>query len=84
MERCSCRKAPIWWTRRLTLKSEMTLKLSDDAILKAIPNDSKKYSVLSISGVSNVAITGGTLEGERDQHKGEKGEWGMVTPVTLS
>src|SRR4029078_9917465 len=41
------------------------------------PNDSKKYSVLSISGVSNVAITGGTLEGERDQHKGEKGEWGM-------
>ena len=62
---------------RLTLKSEMTLKLSDDATLKAIPNDSKKYSVLSISGVSNVTITGGTLEGERDQHKGEKGEWGM-------
>jgi polygalacturonase len=62
---------------RLTLKSEMTLKLSNNATLKAIPNDSKKYSVLSISGVSNVTVTGGTLEGERDQHKGEKGEWGM-------
>jgi polygalacturonase len=60
---------------RLTLKSEMTLKLSNNATLKAIPNDSKKF--LSLSGVSNVAVTGCTLEGERDQHKGEKGEWGM-------
>jgi Right handed beta helix region len=62
---------------RLSLKGEMTLKLSKDATLKAIPNDSKKYSILSISGVSNVTVTGGTLEGDLNEHKGESGEWGF-------
>jgi len=62
----------------LSLKDDMTLKLDDGATLKAIPNDQKKYSILTISGVSNVAVTGGTLEGERDQHKGKgKDGWGM-------
>ncbi|MGB6387950.1 MAG: glycosyl hydrolase family 28-related protein [Methyloceanibacter sp.] len=63
--------------RRLALKSDMTLKLADDAMLKAIPNNSKKYAVLTISGVSKVTVVGGTLEGERDQHKGKAGEAGM-------
>ena len=49
----------------LSLKIDMTLKLSKDATLKAIPNDSEKYSILLISGVSNVTVTGGTLEGDR-------------------
>ena len=62
---------------RLALKSDMTLKLSKDATLKAIPNDSEKYSVLGISGVSNVTVTGGTLEGDREEHKGKSGTWGM-------
>ena len=61
---------------RLHLKDDMTLKLADGAVLKAIPNDSKKYSLLTISGVSNIWVIGGTLEGERDQHKGKSGEWG--------
>jgi Pectate lyase superfamily protein len=62
---------------RLKVKSDITLKLSTGATLKAIPNDSKSYSVLSISGVSNVTVAGGTLEGDRKQHKGTSGEWGM-------
>jgi len=45
----------------LSLKIDMTLKLSKDATLKAIPNDSEKYSILLISGVSNVTVTGGTF-----------------------
>ena len=61
---------------RLHLKDDMTLKLADGAVLKAIPNDAKKYSLLTISGVSNIWVIGGTLEGERDQHKGKGGEWG--------
>lgn len=61
---------------RLQLKDDMTLKLADGAMLKAIPNDAKKYAVLTISGVSNVWVIGGTLEGERDRHKGKSGEWG--------
>jgi Pectate lyase superfamily protein/Right handed beta helix region len=63
--------------RRLALKSDMTLKLAKEAILKAIPNDSRKYSVLSISDVSNVAVVGGTIEGDRTEHQGKAGEAGM-------
>ena len=63
--------------RRLALRSDMTLKLAKGAILKAIPNDSRKYSVLSISGVSNVTVMGGTLEGDRTEHQGKAGEAGM-------
>jgi Pectate lyase superfamily protein len=62
---------------RLALKSDMSLKLSKETTLKAIPNDSDKYSILSISGVSNVTVTGGALEGEREEHKGKSGEWGF-------
>jgi polygalacturonase len=59
--------------RRLALKSDMTLKLDKGAILKAIPNDSRKYAVLSISDVSNVTVMGGTLEGDRTEHQGKAG-----------
>jgi len=65
---------------RLSLKSDMTLKLAENAMLKAIPTDDEKSAVLTIAGVSNVAVVGGTLEGERDEHKGKKdkrGGWGM-------
>ena len=44
--------------QRLSLKSDMTLKLAKDAVLKAIPNDSRKYAVLSISDVSDVTVVG--------------------------
>ena len=63
--------------RGFTLKSDMTLKLAKDAVLKAIPNDSRKYAVLSISDVSDVTVVGGTLEGDRTEHKGKAGEAGM-------
>jgi polygalacturonase len=62
---------------QLTLKSRMTLKLSAGATLKAIPNSSKEYTLLMISGVSHVTVTGGALEGDREQHQGNSGEWGM-------
>ena len=63
--------------RRVTLKSDMTLKLANDAVLKAFPNNSRKYAVLSIADVSNVTVVGGTLEGDRSEHKGKDGEAGM-------
>jgi polygalacturonase len=62
---------------RLRLGSDMTLKLADGAVLKAIPNDAEKYAVLTISGAANVWVTGGTLEGDRNEHRGKSGEWGM-------
>ncbi|HEU4475191.1 MAG TPA: glycosyl hydrolase family 28-related protein [Methyloceanibacter sp.] len=63
--------------KSLRLRSDMTFKLAGDAVLKAFPNASKNYAVLTIADASNVWVTGGTLEGERDKHKGKSGEWGM-------
>jgi polygalacturonase len=68
---------------RIMLKSGMALQLAPGAVLKAIPNGETQYAVLTIEGASNVRISGGTLEGDRDQHLGKTGEWGhgihMVT-----
>jgi polygalacturonase len=62
---------------RLTLRSNMMLRLSKNAVLRAIPNNSDRYAVLHLSGASNVTVVGGTLEGERAEHMGKAGDWGM-------
>lgn len=59
------------------LKSDVVLRLSENAVIKAAPNGSTNYSILRIENASNVAIIGGVLLGERYQHQGTKGEWGM-------
>lgn len=62
---------------RLDLASKMTFKLADRAVLKMIPNNDKGYSVLRLAKVSDVAVIGGTMEGDRADHKSKAGEWGM-------
>lgn len=62
--------------KSISVPGNVTLKLSANATLKAIPNSSQDYAVLQISG-ANVNIIGGTIEGERSQHTGSGGEWGM-------
>jgi len=64
-------------TKRLVLGSKMTLKLADRAILKVIPTGAKNYSVLRIPRAKDVTVIGGTLQGDRKEHKGRSGEWGM-------
>lgn len=63
--------------RGLKMKSNMTLKLADGAVLKVIPNDLPLYTLLSVANVRDVTIEGGVLEGDRNKHIGTKGEWGM-------
>ena len=63
--------------KTIKLKSDMTLKLAPGATLKTIPNKARNYSIIDIAGAANVTVTGGTLEGERSQHKGKAGEGGM-------
>lgn len=63
--------------QRVKPRSRMTLKLSDGATLKAIPTKAKSYAVLTIADASDVWVLGGIIEGERDQHRGKTGEWGM-------
>jgi hypothetical protein len=62
---------------RLDLGSKMTFKLAAHAVLKMIPTKKKGYSVLRLTKVSDVTVTGGTVEGDRADHKGTFGEWGM-------
>jgi len=58
------------------LKSGITLQI--DGTLAAIPNALTHYDIIKVSGCSNVKITGhGVIQGERDQHTGQGGEWGM-------
>ncbi len=64
-------------TKRLKLKSKMTLKLSEAATLKAMANGEQLYSVLTIADASDVSVVGGTLEGDRYEHQGTAGEYGM-------
>jgi hypothetical protein len=61
----------------LKLNSDMTLKLAPKAVLKAFPAKSGNYVLLDIAEATNVTVTGGTLEGERFEHKGKSGEGGM-------
>lgn len=61
----------------LRLRSKMTLKLADGAMLRIIPNGAERYNTLKIVRVSDVAVVGGTLHGDRKEHKDKKGEWGM-------
>ena len=61
--------------------SNNQIYLDEDAILKAIPNAQTNYAVIKLDDVDNVIIEGGTIEGERDDHLGETGEWGFCISV---
>jgi hypothetical protein len=54
------------------------------ATLKSIPNSDTKYVVLRCYMKNNVSIYGGKIQGERDEHTGETGEWGYGLAITAS
>ncbi len=64
-------------TARLRMRSNVTVKMEDDTVLEAIPSDKGTHYVFFIRDVENVNITGGTIIGDRYDHIGTKGEWGM-------
>ncbi|MEB0014189.1 right-handed parallel beta-helix repeat-containing protein [Glaciimonas sp. Gout2] len=74
----------------IQLKSNITLRMSRNAVLRALPNREAHYSIINIIGASNVNLIGGILIGDRDEHLGAVGEWGMgitlrgVTNVTIN
>lgn len=53
-----------------------TIMLSKNAILKAKPNSTGFYNVVNIYGVNDVRISGGRIEGERNEHSGTANEHG--------
>lgn len=53
-------------------------KVTIDGEIKMLPNNFKSYSILCVANAVNVSISGnGSLIGEREEHTGTKGEWGM-------
>jgi parallel beta-helix repeat protein len=66
----------------IQLGGNMTLSLASGATLQAIPNSADNYTIVRISGVSNVNVIGGTLLGERSTHTGITGEQGMGLRIT--
>lgn len=69
----------------LLLPSHCSLRFADGATLQAIPNDAEWYAILKASEVEDVVIGGnGILVGERDDHTGEDGEWGMGLAIIAS
>ncbi|MGA2080400.1 MAG: right-handed parallel beta-helix repeat-containing protein [Holophaga sp.] len=67
--------------RGLVLGGRMTLAMAPGAVLKAIPNASGNYTLVSVAGASDVTVLGGTLLGDRGAHAGTAGEWGMGLSV---
>lgn len=66
------------------LKSNLTFSMEPNAVLKAIPNNEGSYAILLADKVSNVNIIGGTISGERANHQGSGGEWGMGLQIDSS
>lgn len=75
--------------RSVVLKGDMTLRLAPGAVLQALPVAEPVSAVIAVHDVANLTISGGTIVGERRQHTGTTGEWGMgidvrgATGVTL-
>lgn len=64
------------WYGGIDAASDTTLIFDAGAVLKAIPNDARVYSIIKINDKKNVKVCGAVLQGERDSHKGTTGEWG--------
>jgi len=70
--------------RGLEAKSNQTLTFLDNSQLIMAPNSKERYGLLKLTNVSNVTINNATLIGDRDKHKGDKGEWGMGIMILSS
>src|SRR6185312_17046807 len=62
----------------INMKSNVTLDMVDTTrILKAKPTASTRFYVLKLNSISDAKVIAGKIIGDRDQHLGTTGEWGM-------
>lgn len=64
-------------TDRIWMRDNVTVKMADDAVLEAIPSDKGTHYVFFVRDVDNVHISGGTIIGDRYEHFGNGGNWGV-------
>lgn len=60
----------------LKLKSNQVLIFQNNTQLKIEPNELASYAILHLNGVSNVKVYNAKLRGDKQEHKGTKGEAG--------
>lgn len=65
-------------------KSRTKLSLASGTVLRALPNASERYNVILIASQTDVTVQGGTIVGERQEHLGTTGEWGMGISILSS
>lgn len=58
-------------------QSNTTIKFAKNAQLNVIPNSSVNYNCINVKNVNNVTLMDPTVIGDRLDHTGSKGEWGM-------
>ena len=61
----------------IKLKSNTKLIMDSDAVLKVKGCSEDHYNVIRARDAENISISGGQIIGERDNHTGSGGEWGM-------
>ncbi len=62
----------------ISLPSGTRLRFEDGAVLQALPSRHGQYAVLRIEDAQDITIEGrGVIRGERYEHQGSTGEWGM-------
>jgi len=65
-------------------KSNSTIHFNKKSVIIMKPNSLENYAIIMISNVHNVILESPVIIGERNQHKGSKGEWGMGIQITAS
>lgn len=63
--------------KSIILRDNVNLTLDPKTTLTLIPSRNGNYQAFKIHNVKNVKISGGTLIGDKYNHLGEMGEWGM-------
>lgn len=68
----------------ILLRDSIQFRLADSASLKAIPSGASSYSILRVHDATAVKIIGGNIIGDRYEHTGISGEWGMGIDIRRS
>ncbi|UGB38519.1 right-handed parallel beta-helix repeat-containing protein [Frateuria soli] len=63
--------------KSIRMRSHTRLLLDPNAALVVIPNSVGRSRLIRVWKVTDVRIVGGSMEGDRAQHMGTSGEWGM-------
>lgn len=61
----------------LTISSNSIIVFGKNSKIKLVPNDQAQYEMLRIHDVENISLYNANIEGDKHEHTGTKGEWGM-------